>query len=158
MQKPTLAACWIALALALAGCDLDLIVDAKLDSDAASFAPSPLTVGVGRSASLTLRLSDPTIDEVNLRYPADGLTLSGISCDPASSCTLEEQELVGIDQHARLAVRLPKAITMQVTGVSSGRSYVSTNLLRHESCDVSFLGGCTPAAESFASVTVQVVP
>jgi len=44
MQKPTLAACWIALALALAGCDLDLIVDAKLDSDAGSFAPSPLTV------------------------------------------------------------------------------------------------------------------
>ena len=156
MQKPSLAACWIALALALGGCELDHIVDVKLEPDAASFAPSPLTVGVGRSENLTLRLSDPTIDEVNLRYPADGLTLSGISCDPASSCTLEEQELVGIDHHARLVVRDTKAITMQVTGVSSGGSYVSTNLLRHQSCD--FFLGCTPAAESFASVTVQVLP
>lgn len=158
MRKPARVASGMAVALALSGCgELKAIPDIELDADAAVFEPAALTLEVGRGASLALRIH-ASIDEVNLRCPVS-LTLSDVSCEPASSCTVEQLERVGIDYYARVAVRRANAVVkMRVTGASLGRSHVGATVFRPQSCGFSFLSTCTPAAQAYTFVPVVVVP
>ena len=117
----------VLLGLALAGCDFMGPECENYDElpSAVFFQPTGLSVGVGRTAPLTLVVRQRAVGRIDLFHGsgARAASISGIACDPAAACGA----IVDLGDMTSVQVSDARSLSMNVTGLKAGRQSLNVD-------------------------------